>query len=97
PCRCHVWAGVASLKKTRRPGEQCLNRQIYKEEIDMTVRHRIGSTLTLLPVFLLLANTLQAQQCSTATTAGRYVVACGGYLSTGPAGPLVPAKILGTA
>jgi hypothetical protein len=48
-------------------------------------------------VFLLLANALQAQQCSTATTIGRYVVACGGYLSTGPTGPLVPAKILGTA
>jgi len=48
-------------------------------------------------VFLLLANALQAQQCSTPTTAGRYVVACGGYLSTGPTGPLVPSKILGTA
>ncbi|MGD0868296.1 MAG: hypothetical protein ABSB88_02000 [Bryobacteraceae bacterium] len=63
----------------------------------MTVRHRIGSTLTLLPVFLLLANGLQAQQCSPNTTAGGYVVACSGYLSPVPNGPLVPTKILGIA
>src|ERR1039458_1486827 len=63
----------------------------------MTVRLRIGSIPTLLLIFLLLANGLQAQHCSSNTTAGRYVVACSGYLSPVPNGPLVPAKILGTA
>jgi len=63
----------------------------------MTARLRIGSSLTFLPAFLLLANGLQAQYCSTITTAGRYVVACSGYLAPAPNAPLVPAKILGTA
>ena len=63
----------------------------------MMARLRIGSPLTFLPAFLLLVNGLQAQYCFTTTTAGRYVVACSGYLSPAPSAPLVPAKILGTA
>jgi hypothetical protein len=43
------------------------------------------------------ADALHAQQCSTATTTGKYVVVCDGYLSPAANAPLVPAKILGTA
>jgi hypothetical protein len=46
---------------------------------------------------LLLSSTLQAQQCSTKTTTGKYLVLCDGYLTPGPNAPLVPAKLLGTA
>jgi hypothetical protein len=63
----------------------------------VTARPRIGSIFTLLPAFLLLVSSLQAQVCSTMNTVGRYVVACSGYLSPAPNAPLVPAKILGTA
>jgi hypothetical protein len=33
---------------------------------------------------------------TTASTAGRYIVVCNGYLSPGPNAPLLPAKLLGT-
>ncbi len=60
----------------------------------MTSRPRMGFLFTF-PAFLLLANNLQAQSCSTHTTEGRYVFTCSGYLS--PAGTLLPTRILGTA
>lgn len=62
----------------------------------MTARLRIGSPLAFLPAFVLLANGLQAQYCSTPTTTGRYIFTCDGYLALGPSAPLGPAKLLGT-
>lgn len=44
----------------------------------------------------LLATRLEAQQCSTKTTVGRYKVVCDGFLTPGPNAPLLPAKELGT-
>jgi hypothetical protein len=40
---------------------------------------------------------LAAQHCSEATTVGRYIVVCDGYLSPAPNAPLVPAKLLATS
>jgi len=41
--------------------------------------------VTLFTLFLLLPSaSLQAQQCSTRTTSGRYLVRCDGYLTPGP-------------
>ena len=42
------------------------------------------------------ATGLEAQQCSTKTTVGRYKVVCDGFLTPGPNAPLLPAKELGT-
>jgi hypothetical protein len=51
-----------------------------------------------MPLMLVLAaSSIQAQQCSTHTTAGRYVVRCDGFLTPGPNAPQVPAKTLATA
>jgi len=44
-----------------------------------------------------LALSAQAQQCSTRTTVGKYVVLCDGFLTAAPNTPLVPAKSLGVA
>ncbi len=38
----------------------------------------------------------QDNHFTTGSTAGRYIVACNGYLSPGPNAPLFPAKLLGT-
>ena len=38
----------------------------------------------------------QDNRFTTGSTAGRYIVACNGYLSPGPNAPLLPAKLLGT-
>jgi len=46
---------------------------------------------------LLIVTHLQAQQCTSRTTFGRYLVRCDGYLSLGPGAPQVPAKTLSTA
>jgi len=46
---------------------------------------------------LLITTHLQAQQCTSRTTFGRYLVRCEGYLSLAPGAPQVPAKTLGTA
>ena len=40
---------------------------------------------------------LDAQQCSTRTTIGRYVVVCNGYLAPAANAPMTPAKLLATA
>jgi hypothetical protein len=45
---------------------------------------------------LLIATQLQAQQCTSRTTVGRYLVRCDGYLSLGVGAPQVPAKTLAT-
>jgi len=47
-------------------------------------------------VLVVLATGLEAQQCSTKTTAGRYKVLCDGFLTPGPNAPLLPAKELAT-
>ena len=46
---------------------------------------------------LFFAGTLQAQVCSTATTAGKYFIVCDGYLTPAPNAPLVPARLLATS
>jgi hypothetical protein len=46
---------------------------------------------------LLIGTHLQAQQCTSRTTFGKYLVRCDGYLSLGPGAPQVPAKTLSTA
>jgi hypothetical protein len=53
--------------------------------------------LSSLLLLLLAAGSLHAQQCSTRTTAGRYLVRCDGYLTPGPGAPQVSAKTLATA
>ena len=58
---------------------------------------RPNITLSSLLLLVLAAGSLQAQQCSTRTTAGRYLVRCDGYLTPGPSMPQVPAKTLATA
>ena len=57
----------------------------------------INITLWTLLMLVLTARSIQAQQCSTGTTAGRYLVRCDGYLTPGPGAPQVPAKTLATA
>ena len=58
-----------------------------------TINHTLWMFLTL----VLAANSVQAQQCSTRTTAGRYLVRCDGFLTPGPNAPQLPAKTLATA
>jgi hypothetical protein len=54
--------------------------------------------VTLAGLILLLASgTLHAQQCTTHTTAGKYLVRCDGFLTPGPNAPQVPAKTLAIA
>jgi hypothetical protein len=48
-------------------------------------------------MLVLPACSIQAQQCSTRTTAGRYLVRCDGFLTSGPNAPQVPAKTLAIA
>ena len=57
----------------------------------------INITLGTLLLLVLVASSLQAQQCSTRTTAGRYLVRCDGFLTPGPNAPQVPAKTLAIA
>jgi hypothetical protein len=46
-----------------------------------------------LPFVLMAPGSLEAQQCSSNTTVGKYVVVCDGYLSPAPNAPMVPAKL----
>jgi hypothetical protein len=57
----------------------------------------INITLGTLLLLVLAASSLQAQQCSTSTTAGRYLVRCDGFLTPGPNAPQLPAKTLAIA
>ena len=57
----------------------------------------INITLWTFLILVLAANSIQAQQCSTRTTAGRYLVRCDGFLTPGPNAPQVPAKTLAIA
>ncbi len=57
----------------------------------------INITLGTLLLLVLAASSLQAQQCSTRTTAGRYLVRCDGFLTPGPNAPELPAKTLAIA
>ena len=59
----------------------------------ITINHTLWAFLML----VLAANSIQAQQCSTRTTAGRYLVRCDGFLTPGPNAPQLPAKTLATA
>jgi hypothetical protein len=61
------------------------------------MKNTINGTHWMLVMLVLTANFIQAQQCSTRTTAGRYLVRCDGYLTPGPSAPQVPAKTLATA
>ena len=54
-------------------------------------------TLWTLLMLALPARSIQAQQCSTRTTAGRSLVRCDGFLTPGPNAPQVPAKTLAIA
>lgn len=51
----------------------------------------------LVQAFPLTVNAAAAQQCSSKTTIGRYLVVCDGFLSPAPNSALVPAKQLATA
>jgi hypothetical protein len=55
------------------------------------MKNRVVLFLTLTAV-LFVTCLLQAQQCSTHTTEGKYLVICDGYLPPGPGAPAVPAK-----
>jgi hypothetical protein len=61
------------------------------------VKPTINITLWTLLMLVLAANSIQAQQCSTRTTTGRYLVRCDGFLTPAPNTPQVPAKTLATA
>ncbi len=55
-----------------------------------------SGTALLVGGFMLNPNAAGAQQCSSKTTAGRYVVVCDGFLSPAPNSAPVPAKELAT-
>jgi hypothetical protein len=59
-----------------------------------TAIHITPGTLLML---VLAASSIHAQQCSTRTTAGRYLVRCAGFLTPGPGAPQLPAKTLAIA
>jgi hypothetical protein len=66
----------------------------------MTIRRwkiQIGIGLVGVPAVLFAVGSVCAQQCSSKTTEGRYLITCDGYLVPAPNSPLVPAKILATA
>lgn len=63
----------------------------------MTIRTRLSFGLAGVPLLFFVAGALEAQQCSTATTAGKYVVVCDGYLTPAPNAPMVPAKLISVA
>lgn len=58
---------------------------------------RFAFAFGLLVSMLLVANGLQAQQCSNKMTAGRYLVICDGYMQPAPNAPLLPARGLSVA
>jgi hypothetical protein len=67
-------------------------------EGDLAMKATFNLNVTLFALFLLLPSaSLQAQQCSTRTTFGRYLVRCDGYLTPAPNAPQLPAKTLATA
>jgi hypothetical protein len=57
----------------------------------------INLTLCMIALLLLTASSVHAQQCTTRTTAGRYLVRCEGFLALGPGAPMMPAKTLAIA
>ena len=61
---------------------------------DISASHRRFALATAL---LIGGSGLQAQSCSPATTLGKYLIVCEGYLSPAAGAPLVPAKVLATA
>lgn len=65
----------------------------------MTPKLGIGLCLTSIAALSFAAGHAQAQQCSTLTTQGRYVVVASGFIASPSAAthPLVPAKLLATA
>jgi hypothetical protein len=63
----------------------------------MTPKLRISLCLTLVAALSSVASHAWAQQCSTQTTKGRYVVVASGFLTPQGASSLVPAKLLATA
>lgn len=63
----------------------------------ITPRDLRNAVALLFTLALLIATPLLAQQCSTRTTEGRYLVVCDGYLTLGPNAPLAPAKLLAAA
>ncbi len=63
----------------------------------MTPKLRISLCLTLVAALSFVASHARAQQCSTQTTKGRYVVVASGFLTPPGAVSLAPAKLLATA
>ena len=61
------------------------------------MRITINITLWTLLMLVLAADSIQAQQRSTRTTAGRHLVLCDGFLTPGPNAPQLPAKTLAIA
>jgi hypothetical protein len=66
-------------------------------EGDSCMKTALHITIWTLLVLVLSARSIQAQQCSTHTTSGRYLVRCDGFLTPGPNAPQVPAKTLAIA
>lgn len=70
-------------------------------KVSQKVMQRIPESQRMVALFLLpaafLSTCLRAQQCTTKTTQGRYMVTCDGYLRPGPTAPLIPARTLGIA
>lgn len=58
------------------------------------MNNRPNVPLSSLLLVLLAAGSLHAQQCSTRTTNGRYLVRCDGYLTPGPSAPQAPASFV---
>ena len=54
-------------------------------------------SLVLMLSLLVVANVIQAQQCSNKMTEGRYLVICDGFMQPAPNAPLLPAKGLSVA
>jgi hypothetical protein len=63
----------------------------------MTTKLKVRLGLTLVAALSFGVSHAQAQQCSTRTTKGRYVVVASGFLTPPGAASLVPAKLLATA
>jgi hypothetical protein len=63
----------------------------------VTPKPKISLCLTLVAALSFVASHARAQQCSTQTTKGRYVVVATGFITPQGAASLVPAKLLATA
>jgi hypothetical protein len=63
----------------------------------VTSKPKIRLCLTLVAALSFVASHARAQQCSTQTTKGTYVVVASGFITPQGAASLVPAKLLATA